>query len=273
MSVPEVPGVRHDPATIARGTVRVDSSPVTRQRILITGASSGLGEGMAREFARRGRALGLAARRLDRLTELADELAPQAGQIAVTRLDVTDVDDVPRAFTELATELGGVDRVIVNAGLGKGSPIGTGHAAANIETVQTNLIGALAQAEAAMEIFRAQGHGHLVLVSSISAVRGLPKAQAAYSASKAGVSALGQGLQAELAGSPITVSVILPGYIETDINRGVKTKLMTDTDSGVRAMVAAIEAEPRRAEVPAWPWKPIAAALRYLPDALSAKLV
>lgn len=246
---------------------------MTRDKIIITGASSGLGEGMARQFAKRGRALGLAARRLDKLETLAADISDQAAQVAVRQLDVTDTDDVPRAFGDLAAELGGVDRIIVNAGLGKGAPIGTGHAAANLETVQTNLIGALAQAEAAMEIFRAQNAGHLVLISSISAVRGLPKAQAAYAASKAGVSALGQGLQAELAGSPITVSVILPGYIETDINRGVNTKLMTDTDTGVRSLVAAIESEPRRAEVPAWPWKPIAAALRYLPDSLSAKLV
>lgn len=246
---------------------------MTREKIIITGASSGLGEGMARRFAERGRSLGLAARRLDRLEDLAAELSSQARQVAVTRLDVTDTGDVSRAFAELYEELGGLDRVIVNAGLGKGAPIGTGQAAANIETVQTNLVGALAQAEAAMEIFRAQGHGHLVLISSISAVRGLPRAQAAYAASKAGVSALGQGLQAELTGSPIKVSVILPGYIETDINRGVKTKLMTDTDTGVAAMVSAIEAEPRRAEVPAWPWKPIAAALHHLPDVISAKLV
>ncbi|GAA4738667.1 SDR family oxidoreductase [Gordonia alkaliphila] len=246
---------------------------MTRDKIIITGASSGLGEGMARQFAARGRSLGLAARRVEKLDALAAELADQAGRVVVRGLDVTDFDDVPRAFAELADGLGGVDRVIVNAGLGKGAPIGTGNAAANLETVQTNLLGALAQAEAAMEIFRAQNHGHLVLISSISAVRGLPKAQAAYSASKAGVSALGQGLQTELASSPITVSVILPGYIETDINRGVKTKLMSETDDGVRAMVAAIEAERRRSEVPAWPWTPIAAALKYLPDALSAKLV
>ncbi|GAC57505.1 putative oxidoreductase [Gordonia hirsuta DSM 44140 = NBRC 16056] len=246
---------------------------MTRDRIIITGASSGLGEGMAREYAKRGRSLGLAARRLDKLEDIAADLSTQAKQIALTRLDVTDTDDVFRAFAELRDALGGLDRVIVNAGLGKGAPIGTGNAAANIETVQTNLVGALAQAEAAMEIFREQGHGHLVLISSISAVRGLPRAQAAYSASKAGVSALGQGLQAELAGKPIAVSVILPGYIETDINRGVKTRLMTGTDAGVKAMVAAIEAEPRRAEVPSWPWKPIAAALRVLPDALTAKMV
>src|SRR5690606_11595685 len=88
-----------------------------RQKILITGASSGLGEGMTRRFAARGRALGLAARRLERLETLAAELRPSAAQVAVTPLDVTDLDAVPVAFRKLADELGGLDRVIVNAGL------------------------------------------------------------------------------------------------------------------------------------------------------------
>ncbi|MFT4087127.1 MAG: SDR family oxidoreductase [Gordonia sp. (in: high G+C Gram-positive bacteria)] len=245
---------------------------MTRDKIIITGASSGLGEGMAREFAARGRSLGLAARRLDRLDALAGELT-QARKVVTARLDVSNVDEVPGAFSELAEGLGGVDRVIVNAGIGKGARIGTGKAWANLETVQTNLVGALAQIEAAMEIFRAQNSGHLVLISSMSAIRGLPKAQTAYSASKAGLSAIGQGLQTELAGSPIKVSVILPGYIETDINRGVKTSMMADTESGVQALVKAIESERKRVEVPSWPWAPIAVALRHLPDFLAAKLV
>lgn len=246
---------------------------MTREKIIITGASSGLGEGMAREFAKRGRSLGLAARRVDRLEELAAELDSTAKQVEVAQLDVTDLDSVPTVFDDLAARLGGVDRVIVNAGIGKGARIGTGKASANIETVETNLVGALAQIEAAMAIFREQNSGHLVLVSSMSAVRGMPKAQAAYSASKAGLSALGQGLQAELKGSPIKVTVLLPGYIETDINRGVKTSLLTDTATGVAAMVAAVEAEPTRAAVPSWPWTPISWALRFLPDAVSSRLI
>jgi short-subunit dehydrogenase len=246
---------------------------MTRNKILITGASSGLGEGMAKAYATQGRDLALCARRVDRLEELRAELAGRAGHVAVARLDVTDLESVPSVFGALRDELGGLDRVIVNAGLGKGAPMGTGKARANIETVQTNLVGALAQIEAAMEIFRAQNAGHLVLISSMSAVRGLPRAQAAYSASKAGLSALGEGLQAELAGSPIKVSVILPGYISTDINAGVKTKLMADRDSGVRALVAAIESERARAVVPRWPWTAIDLALRHFPAAVTRRLL
>ncbi|GAA1481414.1 SDR family oxidoreductase [Gordonia sinesedis] len=228
---------------------------------------------MARRFAAMNRSVALCARRIDRLEALADELRSRAPQVAVAELDVTDTDAVPGVFGALADELGGLDRVIVNAGLGKGAPLGTGKAAANIETVQTNLIGALAQVEAALEIFRAQNRGHLVLVSSISGIRGLPKAQTAYSASKAGLTAIGEGLQAEFARSPIRVSVILPGYIETDINRGVRTALMVDTESGVSSMVRAIEAEKAYAPVPGWPWAPIGAALKLLPTSLTSRLV
>ena len=246
---------------------------MTRQSILITGASSGLGEGMARAFAQRVRSLALAARRLDRLETLAAEVSGSARAVEVAELDVTDTDRVPVVFDDLAQRLGGLDRIVVNAGLGKGAPIGTGRPDANIETVQTNLVGALAQVEAAMSIFRAQDYGHLVLISSMSAVRGLPKAQTAYSASKAGLTAIGEGLQAELRSSPIRVSILLPGYISTDINAGVKSPMMVDRDKGVAALVAAIEREPLREAVPRWPWAAIDLALGHLPGAVTRRMV
>ncbi|MFD4180131.1 SDR family oxidoreductase [Rhodococcus sp. NPDC058514] len=248
------------------------SAAKTRTRILITGASSGLGAEMARQFAAKGRDLALCARRVDRLEELRAELlaAHPSIRVAVRTLDVNDHRAVSRVFGELDDELGGLDRIVVNAGLGKGAAIGTGRPEANLETAQTNFVGALAQVEAAMELFRARGAGHLVLVSSMSAVRGLPRAQTAYSASKAAVSAIGEGLSAELSRSPITVTTILPGYIRTAINETVaKTPLMADTVAGVRSMVKAIEREPRRAVVPGWPWRPIDLALRVLPTRLT----
>lgn len=95
-----------------------------RQRILITGASSGLGAGMARAFAAKGRDLALCARRVDRLEGLKAELTQRYPSIsvAVAELDVDDHDRVPEVFAALAAELGGLDRVIVNAGIGKGAP-------------------------------------------------------------------------------------------------------------------------------------------------------
>ncbi|ONM49214.1 SDR family oxidoreductase [Nocardia donostiensis] len=248
---------------------------MTRSRILITGASSGLGAGMARAFAARGRGLALCARRRELLEQLRAELTSAHPEItvAVRALDVDDHAAVPRVFTELRDELGGLDRVIVNAGIGKGTPLGTGRARANLATATTNFVSALAQAEAAMEIFREQRDGHLVLVSSMSAVRGLPGSKAAYSASKAGLATLGDALAAELVHSPIAVTTLLPGFIATDMSATAgDARMVAPLDKGVAAMVTAIEKEKPRACVPVVPWRLLAPVLPRLPRSVVARL-
>lgn len=237
--------------------------------ILITGASSGLGAEMARQFAGRGHDLALCARRADRLDALRDEILARHPdrRVVVRPLDVDDHDAVFVVFRELATELDGLDRVIVNAGLGKGAAVGTGRFDANKQTITTNLVSGLAQCEAAMEHFRATGRGHLVVVSSVSAVRGLPRTMTAYAASKAGIATVAEGIRAEMIGSPIKVTTLFPGYIESEMNDRVaqRTPLTASTTDGVRAMVRAIEREVAQAVVPPWPWRPLAAVLRHAP--------
>lgn len=246
-----------------------------RKNILITGASSGLGAGMAREFAKRGRHLALCARRIDRLHELQAELragAPDV-RVAVYALDVNDSAAVFRVFREAAGELGSLDRVIVNAGVGKGKPIGTGQFEANRNTLETNLVAALAQCEAALELFREQGAGHLVTIASMSAVRGLPGHMTAYAASKAGLWSLTDGIRADLSSTPgIVASTMLPGYIRTELTaRHRKAPFMVELEPGCRALVSAIEREPASACIPAWPWWPIGVIVRLLPLRLLAK--
>ena len=238
-----------------------------RQRILITGASSGLGAGMARRFAAMGRDLALAARRTDRLEALrAELLAAHPGiRVEVAALDVDDPEAVATVLPELAGRLGGVDRVVVNAGIGKGASVGTGGAEVNRAVLVTNVLGAHATCEAAMELFRAQGRGHLVLISSVASIRGMRQTRTAYGASKAALNALGEGIRSDVHGSGIVVSTILPGYIATDINTGRRGPFTVDLDTGVRALVAAVEQEPVRAFVPAWPWRAIAVFLRLAP--------
>ncbi|MGQ0600039.1 SDR family oxidoreductase [Aquabacterium sp.] len=246
-----------------------------RQNILITGASSGLGEGMAREFAAMGRNLALCARRVDRLVELKAELeAKYPGvKVLVRPLDVNQHDQVFEVFRAFKQELGQIDRVIVNAGLGKGQPIGKGRFDANLQTAQTNFIAALAQCEAAVEIFRAQNSGHLVSISSMSAMRGLPRNLTTYAATKAGLAALTEGIRADLLRTPIKVTTIYPGYIETELSsKSAKTPLMVDTASGCRALVAAIEREPAKACVPSWPWTLVGWYMRNAPLAWIAKM-
>jgi short-subunit dehydrogenase len=239
-----------------------------RKNILITGASSGLGEGMARLFAAKGHNLALCARRTERLEKLKAELEGSFPGIVVTvrALDVNDHAQVFEVFHALAGELGGLDRVVVNAGVGKGAPVGGGNFEANRQTAQTNFVGALAQCEAAMEIFRAAGAGHLVVVASVQAVRGFPGTMTTYAASKAGLAALAEGIRCDVLGTPIKVTTVLPGYIRSEMTAGVQgAPFMVDNETGSRAMVDAIDKEVATAAVPAWPWRFVAPVLRRVP--------
>src|SRR6476620_5305443 len=120
---------------------------MTRQKILITGASSGLGAGMDRAFAAKGRDLSLCARRTDRLDELKAELLERHPGItvAVAALDVTDHEQVPKVFAELSDELGRIDRIVVNAGIGEGAPLVSVFFFNDTATTETNLVAALVQ--------------------------------------------------------------------------------------------------------------------------------
>ena len=244
--------------------------------ILITGASGGLGAEMARQLAAKGWDLALCARRIERLEELRTEirgLHPDR-RVALAALDVTDHDRVFEVFRGFRDELGRLDTVVVNAGLGKGASLGTGQFHANLETARTNFIGALAQTEAAVEIFREQDAGQLVMVSSVAAMRGMKGAMTTYAATKAGVAHLAEGLRADLHGTPITVTVLYPGYIESEMSSrsASRTPLMATTETGVRSMVSAIEKKRDSALVPGWPWEPLGRVLKHAPAPIARRL-
>ncbi|WP_440465221.1 SDR family oxidoreductase [Psychrobacter sp. ASPA161_6] len=245
--------------------------------ILITGASSGLGEGMARLFAKLGYNLAICARRTDRLESLKSELMAAYPNIRVEYrvLDVSDYDAVFEVFDAFAADFGGIDRVVVNAGVGESRRIGKGRFETNRRTAEINFISALAQCEAAMGIFRAQNSGHLVVISSMSAMRGLPRHLTTYGATKAGLAHLAEGIRADmlLTKLPIKVSTIYPGYIRTEINENAKPlPFEVDVDTGTKAMVAAIEAGVQEACVPSLPWSMVSHAMKHLPLQVLNKL-
>lgn len=246
-----------------------------RKNVLITGASSGLGAGMAREFAKQGCDLALCARRTERLDALRAELlqAYPGIRVFVRPLDVQNYDQVFEVFRAFQKDLGTLDRVVVNAGMGKGASVGTGYFYANRQTAETNFVAALAQCEAAVEIFRAQNAGHLVTVSSASAVRGMPRALTTYAATKAGLSALTEGIRADLLRTPIKVTALHPGFIRSEINEKLKnTPFMVDTETGCRALVKAINKEGPSYFVPWWPWAVMQYAMKILPLKTVAKM-
>ncbi|WP_144213859.1 SDR family oxidoreductase [Shewanella donghaensis] len=246
-----------------------------RKNIIITGASSGLGKGMAIEFAKQGCNLGLCARRTERLDELKTELLAINPQINVwvLALDVNNHQQVFEVFEQYQQLMGQVDRVIVNAGMGKGGSIGTGLFEANKQTAQTNFVAALAQCEAAMKIFREQNSGHLVTVSSISAVRGFRRAMTVYAATKAGLTSLTEGIRIDVMHTPIKVTCVHPGYIKTEINDHAQgAPFMVDAQTGCRAMVKSINKEPATCYVPSYPWAILQLILRILPASIMRKM-
>lgn len=245
--------------------------------VLITGASSGLGEGMARLFAKLGYNLAICARRVDRLESLQSELTAEFPNIRVEyrTLDVSDYDAIFAVFNTFVEDFGHIDRVVVNAGIGDSRRIGKGRFDTNRRTVEINFISALAQCEAAMDIFRAQNSGHLVVISSMSAMRGMPKHLTAYGASKAGLAHLAEGIRADmlLTKLPIKVSTIYPGYIRTEINENAKPlPFEVDSKVGTKAIVAAIEAGVEEACVPSLPWSIVGQAMKHLPLQIISKV-
>ncbi|MFL6107511.1 MAG: SDR family oxidoreductase [Marmoricola sp.] len=245
--------------------------------ILITGASSGLGAEMARQFAAKGYDLALCARRTEKLDALKAEIlaADPDRRVELRALDVTNDDQVFEVFRAFKADFGTIDRIVINAGLGKGAPLGTGKYYANRETAMTNFVAALCQSEAAMEIFREQNAGHFVMISSMSAVRGMPKTLTTYAATKAGVAHLAEGLRAELYGKPIKVTVLYPGYIASEMNEKIEkpTPMMASTEDGVKSMVSAIEREVGSAAVPALPWAPLGFVMKHAPMPVFKKLI
>lgn len=233
-----------------------------RKNILITGASSGIGKGMALVFAKQGYNLALCARRLENLYELKKELQEINPNISIfiRPLDVVQTEEVFAVFRAFQQDFKSVnetlDRVIVNAGLGKGGSLGKDFAIQNMQTAMTNFCGALNQMEAAMEIFREQNHGHLVAISSMSAFRGYGRSLTVYAATKAGLKSLAEGLRVDVLHKPITISTIFPGYIQTEMTDALSEPppFMTSLEKGSRLLVKAINREKANAYVPFWPW-------------------
>ena len=243
------------------------------KRYLLTGASSGIGAALARQLASQGYDLALAARRTDDLQRLADELQQaHAIRAVVLPLDVTDYAACQQAIQAAHDALDGLDGVIANAGIGLSGKAGSERFERYRQTLETNLLGAIACLDAATHLFRQQGHGHLVAIASVAGKRGLP-ASAGYSASKAGLISYMQSLELELYRSPIaTTTTILPGYIDTPINQNAGPRpFLIDVEQGARLIARHIEKRSRSAYVPGWPWALIGRLLPWLPTSLLAK--
>ncbi|HEV8491547.1 MAG TPA: SDR family NAD(P)-dependent oxidoreductase [Candidatus Angelobacter sp.] len=223
--------------------------------VLITGASSGIGRGLALELARRGAKLGLLARRKELLEELAAEISAENNQreVLILAADVQDASAMRQAGQHLSSKWGPVDVLIANAGVGvtnSGAEIDAEKLSA---VININVVGAANSVAAVLPEMLARGCGHLVVLSSLAAYRGVPKS-AAYCASKAGVSAMFESFRLDLEPSGINVTIIHPGFIRTPLTAGRKARLpwLMEVDQAVNKILGAIE---KRKKSYAFPWQ------------------
>lgn len=237
---------------------------------IVVGASSGIGAALARELTEDGYEVGLCARRTERLKELGAELPAKA---YVARMDVTETEDAREAFVELTEAMGGVDLVVLSAGVG--------HENRDLEwepereTIDVNARGFAALATAALDHFEGDGDhegsseerdGHLVGLSSVAAIFGNAGAPA-YNASKAFVSTYLEGLRHRQAGreADVTITTVEPGFVDTEMAMGENPFWMSSPETAAAQIARAIREERNHVYVTRR-WRLVAWLLKAMPE-------
>jgi short-subunit dehydrogenase len=190
---------------------------------VITGASSGIGAATAEAFARRGWQLVLGARSIEALEEIATRLRARYGVEAVAmRCDVRREEEVNALVSAALDRFGTLDALVANAGIGFYGRVEETTPADLRELFDINVIGVLNAIRAAVPVMRRQRRGHIAIVSSVAGKRSWPF-HGAYSATKFALDGLAQALRAELAGSGVTASLVLPGNVRTPFFERART--------------------------------------------------
>ena len=238
--------------------------------VLITGASSGIGRALALEFSRRGYALGLCARRLEILDNLRQELSHNHA-VEIAELDVSQFEAVREVLLKLAERLGEVKIIIANAGVVEKSLPGEGTFFLERRVIEINLLGAMATIDAGAEILKKQGGGQIVGISSVAGFRGLSNVPA-YSASKSALSTYMEGIRYHLTKHKIAVTVINPGFIDTEINTNRKFRPFLISSEKCAILIAdMIEKKVLSSTVPLWPWALVSGLIKFIPERIWCK--
>jgi NADP-dependent 3-hydroxy acid dehydrogenase YdfG len=234
--------------------------------VLLTGASSGIGEALAIALAKQGAILGLLARRKELLERLKKDCEKVGGTARVLACDVTNEDAVLAAAEELFHEFDRVDILIANAGVGgNNAETRSLQPLAVKKVIDINLMGAVNSVHAVLPRMLKRGSGQLVAISSLAGFRGLPKS-AAYSASKAGMTAFFESVRLDTKYSGISVTIIQPGFIKTPLTSGRSSKMpfLMELDAAIPLFIKAIEKKKRFAAFP-WQLATVVRAGKFMP--------
>jgi len=217
---------------------------MTPATVLITGASSGLGRGLALHYARAGATVHALARRRQELDSLAAEAQrASAGRIVPTVLDVTDAEALVGRIESAHAEAGGaLDLVIANAGLGDPTPARRIDWRKVKRIMDVNVSAACVTIAAALPAMVARGQGTVVAVASLAAYRGFPEA-GAYCASKAALHTFMESMRVDLRGSGVKAITVYPGFVRTEMTARNKFRMpfMMELDDAIRVMARGID--------------------------------
>ncbi|WP_165251307.1 SDR family oxidoreductase [Paludisphaera soli] len=205
---------------------------VEEKVVVVTGASSGIGEAVARTLAKEGARVVLAARRVDRLEKIVAEIREAGGQALAHAVDVTKPEDFQALVDATVAHFGGVDVLVNNAGVMPLSPLAAGKVDEWRQMVSVNVMGVLHGISAVYPRFREQGRGHLVNVSSVAGHVVFPGATV-YCATKFAVRAISEGFRQE-SGPNIRSTIICPGAVESELASHI-------TDAGLRETIRSFE--------------------------------
>lgn len=221
--------------------------------VLITGASSGIGRGLALDLAKRGAQVGVLARRKELLVEIVGDIERDGGKAVALPANVLDAAAVRAAVDAFRTERGPIDVLIANAGVGATNDAAELDASEVAKVIEVNVIGVANCVAAVVPGMVARGRGQLVAISSLAAYRGLPKS-AAYCGSKAAVSAFFESLRLDLQPKGVDVTIIHPGFIKTPLTAGRHAQMpfLMELDDAVKKIVRAIE---KRRKSYSFPWQ------------------
>lgn len=241
-------------------------------RVFITGASSGLGEGLARHYATPGAIIGLVARRATLLAALARDIEQRGARAIVYAVDVSDTAAMQKAATGFLADAGGIDLVIANAGIGIPHETLAGLSEPIARLMRVNVIGVTNTIVPFVPAMVQAGAGTLVAVSSIAGHRGLP-GRAAYSASKAAVTTFMDALRLDLHGTDVHAMTLCPGFVHTPLTASLRGKLMfaIERDAAVALMTRAIEQRKRTFSFP-WQMRMMTPILKFAPEGLLRRL-
>ena len=232
------------------------------KKVIITGATSGIGRELARQLSDKGAILGLTGRREHLLEEVKQELQTR---VYTSVMDVAQPDEAQNRLRSLISEMGGLDIIVLNAGVSIKSEEFSWQTERQI--IDTNVTGFCALLNTAFHHFAEQKHGHIVGISSIASLLPNPGSMG-YNASKAFVSNYLQGVRMRIkkSGLPITVTDILPGYIHTPMTaRRTDMFWVSSVDKATRQIVRAIEKQKFKAYITRrWFW--VALLLRNIPQ-------